>query len=161
MKSDKVTEEINELEFDLLKQKLMCSEEGEGWSAEFTETVEREYRRFLELTKAYPDLAIVPSGPIDTFWHYHILDTQKYGPDCEKVFGFFLHHFPYFGMRNAEDDSNLSYSWDNTVDLYRQHFGEPPVGLWDKGTRCPKCGRVAPYAMPRSSAATVRSSAPS
>lgn len=161
MTTNKITKEIKELEFDLLKQKLMCSEEGEGWSAAFTDTVEREYRRFLALTRAYPDKAIVPSGPVDTFWHNHILDTQKYGPDCEKVFGFFLHHFPYFGMRSAEDERNLADSWDSTVELYRQHFGEPPAGLWERGSRCPKCGRIAPYAMPRLSAAAVMPAASS
>lgn len=140
---------IADLDFTMVKRKLMEPEEGEGWSAEYAELVEREYCRFLALTRAYPDLAIVPSGPVDTFWHNHILDTQQYGPDCERVFGFFLHHFPYFGMRNAEDAANLARSWDNTIDLYRRHFGEPPTGMWSSGTRCPKCGRIAPFALPR------------
>lgn len=155
MTGENMMTDIDELEFDLLKLKLMDHDEGEGWSPDYIATVEREYRRFLALTRAYPDKAIVPSGPVDKFWHNHILDTQKYGPDCEKVFGFFLHHFPYFGMRGAEDERNLSESWDNTVELYRRHFGEPPAGLWEKGMRCPKCGRVTPYAMPRPSAPAV------
>lgn len=139
---------IEELDLGMIKRKLMEPEEGEGWSAEFCDLVEREYRRFLALTRAYPDLAIVPSGPVDKFWHTHILDTQKYGPDCEIVFGFFLHHFPYFGMRGADDVENLNRSWENTIEVYQKHFGAPVAGMWESGTRCPKCGRIAPYAMP-------------
>ena len=157
MSVEVMTKDIEELEFDLLKLKLMDSEEGEGWTKEYTDSVEREYRRFLALTRAYPELAIVPSGPVDKFWHGHILDTQKYGPDCEKVFGFFLHHFPYFGMRGAQDERNLTDSWINTIDHYRIHFGEPPHDLWDSGTRCPKCGRVDPYAMPRDAGMVTQS----
>lgn len=147
--NDRIMQGIEELDLGMIKRKLMDPDEGEGWTAEFCDLVEREYRRFLALTRAYPELAIVPSGPVDKFWHNHILDTQKYGPDCGRVFGFFLHHFPYFGMRGAEDVANLNRSWENTIVLYEKHFGAPPAGLWDSGTRCPKCGRIAPYAMPR------------
>jgi hypothetical protein len=139
--------EIENLDLVMVKRKLMDPEEGEGWSAELCDLVEREYHKFLALTRAYPELAIVPSGLVDKFWHNHILDTQKYGPDCLRIFGFFLHHFPYFGMRGAEDAANLHRSWDNTIEVYRRHFGEPPVGLWDSGARCPKCGRLEPFAM--------------
>lgn len=140
---------IDDLDFEMIKIKLMDVEEGEGWTRGYADQVDLEYRKFLALTKAYPELAIVPSGPVDKFWHNHILDTQRYGPDCEKIFGFFLHHFPYFGMRGAEDLSNLNTSWKNTIDAYRRHFGDPPPGFWDKGMRCPKCGRQAPFALPR------------
>jgi hypothetical protein len=140
---------INDLDLEMIKLKLMDQEEGEGWSREYAEQVEEEYRKFLALTRAFPDMAIVPSEPVDKFWHNHILDTQKYAPDCEKVFGFFLHHFPYFGMRGEEDMNNLNKSWDNTIDAYRKFFGDPPAGFWNSGMRCPKCGRIEAYAMPR------------
>jgi len=141
-------QEIQDIDLSMIKRKLMDPDEGQGWSAEFCDLVEQEYRRFLAMTRAYPDLAIVPSEPVDKFWHNHILDTQKYGSDCERVFGFFLHHFPYFGMRGAEDAANLIRSWENTINIYKKHFGTPLAGMWDAGTRCPKCGRIAPYAMP-------------
>jgi hypothetical protein len=147
------TKDIEVLDFSLITQKLMDPEEGEGWDTEFTALVAREYSRFLALTRAYPELAIVPSGPVDKFWHSHILDTQQYGPDCHRVFGYFLHHFPYFGMRGAADSANLAGSWENTISLYRHHFGEPPSGLWESGMRCPKCGRLEPFAQPRMTAA--------
>lgn len=145
---------IEDLEFDLLKLKLQDPEEGKGWTPDYTDTVCSEYKKFLALTRQYPKKAIVPSGPVDTFWHYHILDTQAYEVDCDKVFGFFLHHFPYFGMRSSQDSTNLQHAWDETRDLYSQHFGEQPEGLWASGSRCPKCGRIEhEYAMPRTIAA--------
>ena len=59
-------------------------------------------------------------------------------------------------MRGAEDASNLTRSWENTLSIYERHFGVPPEGLWESGARCPKCGRIAPFAMPgRELAATA------
>jgi hypothetical protein len=152
MQRQSLTAGIEDLDLEMIKLKLMDPDEGEGWTREYADQVCEEYRKFLALTRAYPDLAIVPSGPVDKFWHNHILDTQKYGPDCEEVFGFFLHHFPYFGMRGEEDLANLNASWENTIDAYRRHFGEPPPGFWESGMRCPKCGRQAPFALPRTTA---------
>lgn len=147
---------IEDLDLEMIKLKIMDPEEGEGWSREYADQVGEEYRKFLMLTRTYPELAIVPSGPVDAFWHNHILDTRKYGPDCEKVFGFFLHHFPYFGMRGEEDLANLNMSWDNTIQVYRRHFGAPPPGFWDAGMRCPKCGKLAAFALPREVAIVTR-----
>ena len=154
MSNESLMEGVEDLDFEMIKSKLTDSEEGEGWTREYTDEVCAEYRKFLALTRKYPDLAIVPSGPVDKFWHNHILDTQKYGPDCEAVFGFFLHHFPYFGMRSDEDAENLRISWENTLNVYHANFGEPPAGSWEAGTRCPKCGRLAAFAMPRNAAIT-------
>ena len=63
--------------------------------------------------------------------------------DCDKVFGGFLHHFPYFGMRGAEDAAALSQAYDETLSLYEAEFGLAPEDLWPREgmSRCPKCGR--------------------
>lgn len=150
--TDSLMAGIEDLDLEMIKLKLMDPDEGEGWSRDYVDQVCEEYRKFLTMTRLYPELAIVPSAPVDAFWHNHILDTQKYGPDCEKVFGFFLHHFPYFGMRGEEDMANLNSSWENTIQAYRRHFGEPPPGFWEAGMRCPKCGKQAPYSLPRETA---------
>jgi hypothetical protein len=60
---------------------------------------------------------------VDKFWHGHILDTLKYAEDCDVIFGRFLHHFPYFGMRGAEDAANLARAGEVTQRLYLQEFG--------------------------------------
>jgi hypothetical protein len=131
-----------QLDLAMIKTKLSDADEGLGWSEHYCDRVEREYRRFLALTSAYPDLAIVPSKIIDSFWHYHILDTQAYAEDCDRLFGFFLHHYPYFGMRGAEDAQALGDAYDVTLELYAAHFGTPPEDLWARSgaSRCPNCG---------------------
>jgi len=134
---------IDGLDFTMIKLKLMDADEGQGWSASFCDRVETEYRRYLALNRRYADRAIVPSKTVDNFWHAHILDTQAYAPDCEAVFGEFLHHYPYFGMRGEEDAQALGDAYDDTLNLYELHFGPPPEDLWARSgaSRCPNCGR--------------------
>jgi hypothetical protein len=86
------------------------------------------------------DKAIVPSSVVDDFWHLHILDTQKYYADCELFLGYFLHHFPYFGMRSEEDAQNLKTAWENTLAIYEEYFGAPNSTIWKGSNRCPNCG---------------------
>lgn len=67
---------------------------------------------------------MVPNKIMDIFWHYHILDTRAYHKDCEAVFGHYLHHFPYFGMRGEQDAQNLKNAFYKTKELYLETFGE-------------------------------------
>lgn len=114
------------LDLSMVKMKLQDAEEGKGWSAEQCEEAEVEYKRFLTLNLLFPK-SIVPTTVMDTMWHYHILDTRAYHRDSERIFGGYFHHFPYFGMRGAEDEQNLAHSFDNTRQLYEETFGEPIV----------------------------------
>jgi hypothetical protein len=115
---------IQALDLDPIKFKLMDREEGHGWSREYVDRMETEYKRFLMLLAAHPDQTLAPSKDVDRFWHGHILDTLKYAEDCDRVFGCFLHHFPYFGMRGAEDAANLAKAAEITEGLYLRQFGE-------------------------------------
>ncbi len=135
--------EINTIDFTMIKKKLMDAEEGENWSGVFCDRVALEYRRYLFLSKMHPNLAVVPSKIVDIFWHYHILDTQAYAEDCDTTFGYFLHHYPYFGMRGEDDAQALGTAYDQTLALYSEHFGLPPEDLWvrEGASRCPNCGR--------------------
>ena len=85
-------ERVASLDFSMLKRKLG---EEKGWSPEYQSEVEDLYRRFLALNIIYRDQKICPTGPIDDFWHAHILDTRAYESDCQDLFGEYLHHFPY------------------------------------------------------------------
>ena len=58
---------IATIDFSMVKLKLMDTEEGEGWSADQCDGVEREYRRYLALSRQYPDKAVVPSKVVDAF----------------------------------------------------------------------------------------------
>ncbi len=112
---------IDQLDLGPIKVKLM---RDEGWSVEQVNLAEKWYKRFLFLNFMYPSTSLVISKTLDKFWHHHILDTQKYAEDCQKVFGYFLHHFPYFGMRGDEDAKNLSDAFANTKKLLIQGFDE-------------------------------------
>jgi len=118
---------IAELDLDPIKVKLMHEESGEGWSLEKATAVEAEYRRFLILMKKFPEEQTAPLFDVDTFWHYHILDTMKYAEDCQRVFGYFLHHFPYIGLRGADDEAAHERVGQRMKELYEETFGEPYI----------------------------------
>jgi hypothetical protein len=126
--------DIEIMDFFMIKLKLQDSEEGPGWTPEVCDAVEKEYKRFLALKRAYTDREIVPNKLVDIFWHQHILDTAKYVSDCENLFGHFLHHYPYFGMQGVDDYANLCSAFEETKVLYELHFGEA-LELADKA-RC-------------------------
>jgi hypothetical protein len=127
MISNNEFEQISELDLDPIKVKLMHPESGEGWTMEKVNAVEVEYRRFLYLMKMFPNEATAPLEDVDTFWHYHILDTIKYADDCQQLFGYFLHHFPYIGMRGEDDKAALDEMGDRMRSLYESTFGEAYV----------------------------------
>src|SRR5712692_7795104 len=121
---EEIVAAIQALDLEPIKFKLMDHEEGQGWSREYVDQMEIAYRRFLTLSVKYPEETIAPSKDVDKFWHGHILDTMKYAEDCQNVFGYFLHHFPYFGMRGEEDAANLAEAGRTTQRLYEQEFGK-------------------------------------
>jgi hypothetical protein len=114
---------IAEIDLEMVKMKLREPEEGEGWTAEQCDSAEIEYKRYLHLCKKYGK-GIVPNKIMDTVWHYHILDTPAYQADCQQIFGYFLHHYPYFGLRGEEDAQNLQISFEQTKIHYEEAFGE-------------------------------------
>ncbi|MFP5393696.1 MAG: glycine-rich domain-containing protein, partial [Gammaproteobacteria bacterium] len=128
MKSTTAYDAIEALNLDRIKMKLMHSS-GEGWSKEHADAVEVEYRRFLYLIKLYPNEQTTPTVEVDTFWHYHILDTMKYAQDCEATFGFFVHHQQYLGMEGTDEDTaEHGDAIDRMRELYEETFGLPYPG---------------------------------
>ena len=117
----------------------MC-DEGPQWSVEKCNIVDSVYRNWLKLVLLYPNQAIVPNKDIDEFWHTHILDTAKYAYDCEQIFGYFLHHFPYFGLRGESDKADLESSFKVSCDLYKKEFGSTMSTEIEFGSSNAKCG---------------------
>ena len=115
---------IADLDLEPIKVKLMHVESGEGWSLEKVNATEFEYRRFLYLMKTFPNEQTAPLMDVDIFWHYHILDTMKYFIDCENVFGYYLHHFPYIGLRGEDDEEAHERVGNRMKELYEETFGE-------------------------------------
>jgi hypothetical protein len=118
---------IAALDLEPIKVKLMHEESGEGWTLEHANAVEFEYRRFLFLMNEYPHEQTAPLVDVDTFWHYHILDTMKYHADCDAVFGHYLHHFPYIGLRGEDDAAAHLRVGQRMKELYEDTFGEDYV----------------------------------
>ena len=115
---------VDAIDFTWLKAKLTLDAE---MTPELCDEAESLYRRFLALNMRYPDIVLCPTGPIDRFWHAHILDTRAYERDCVQLFGRILHHFPYFGMRGPEDRAELERAFEQSVDLFIRHFGIDPT----------------------------------
>lgn len=134
-------EAIQGLDLGPIKFKLMYASDGPGWTREATDRAETLYRRFLVLVAENPDKPIVPSEEVDAFWHAHILDTMKYAEDSMSVFGHFLHHFPYFGLRGEADRAEMNRAFEDTVNLYQQRFGssEPRYDQSSEGAVCSGC----------------------
>jgi hypothetical protein len=128
MNTNDLFDAVMQLDLEPIKKKLMHAASGEGWSLDKANAVEKEYRRFLCLMKMYPDEDTAPLVDVDTFWHYHILDTMKYAADCQKAFGYFLHHYPYVGMGDEDDEQFRLDSGDRMRELYEATFGEAYPG---------------------------------
>lgn len=118
--------DIAEIDLEMVKMKVADPDEGAGWTAEQCDDAEVEYKRYLVLCRKYPhpEHSVVPNKIMDTMWHYHILDTRAYCRDCDRVFGGYFHHFPYFGMRGDDDAVRLRSAFGKTKALYKATFGE-------------------------------------
>ena len=159
-KHEATLKEIDLLDMSMVKMKLCLpvEKEGKSWTTERADDCERFYKMFLKLhVICSPGTRIVPTKEIDEMWHAHILDTRKYHQDCERIFGWYLHHFPYFGLRSKEDADSLQRSFSNTCALFMEYFGEDPSRHVQKaqgqccgvdhgankascGSRCNQCG---------------------
>jgi hypothetical protein len=114
---------VDELDLEPVVFKLMHPETGcLGLSLSHADRDVALYRCFLKLCVLYPDTTIVPTRSIDRVWHTHILDTAKYRTDCDRVFGMFLDHFPYAGLRGADDRHAWGEDFRRTRALFLKHF---------------------------------------
>jgi hypothetical protein len=117
---------INQLDFTDQNATLISYH---GWEKEKVFATEVIYRKWLVLHKVYDqEIVIAPNKQLDDYWHFHILDTRKYMKDCEYVFGGYLHHYPYFGLSDAEAASDLETAFQLSRDLFIKHFGHDLIG---------------------------------
>ncbi len=109
------------------------------WTLEKALLVEAQYKTFLFMTLTLSE-AVVPTQDIDEMWHNHILDTRLYALHCKEVFGRFIDHFPYFGVRGGNDAQLLKESYKDTVQKFRKYapiFGAVLINL--HGTESSLC----------------------
>ncbi|MCZ7423893.1 MULTISPECIES: hypothetical protein [unclassified Micromonospora] len=117
---------IDAIDFGPLKHRLTQGRDvlGSEWSPARADYYERLYKNWLYLRRRYEGELLPPHIDIDEFWHGHILDTHAYFAHCDRIFGYYFHHFPYFGTRGPADRTNLSNAWQQTQDRYHAEFGE-------------------------------------
>jgi len=135
---ERVKSAIEALDLEMIKLKLMDAEEGLGWSREYLDQVEAAYKRYLFLAFKHEGQPIVPLADVDKFWHQHILDTRKYANDCQRIFGHFFHHYPYFGMLGEKDAVEFEKAKKVTRQLYEQEFGES-YNFFGEDMKCLHC----------------------
>ncbi|MBL4653724.1 MAG: hypothetical protein JKY53_12815 [Flavobacteriales bacterium] len=127
-------QKVYAINFNAIKWKLTQSSEA-SMTVEACEFAVEEYRKFLVLKLLYPRAELVPNKLVDKMWHVHILDTKSYREDCNQVFGFFLDHFPYFGIYGADDQKQLAQAFEVSKKLYEKHFGAYPEQV-NHASRC-------------------------
>ncbi len=125
-KAEETIQKIHSIDLSMIEMKLK-SQKGGNWSETKVKEGIKWYKRFLILNVKYPTKSIVPTAIIDEVWHTHILDTRKYAEDCQTVFGYFVHHFPYFGLRSHEDAVKSKQAFEETLMLFELEFNESPV----------------------------------
>ena len=125
---------INNIDFSSIIEKL-CSADRllcRKWSLVEAEVAIQYYKNFLFLNKKYLDEfpVIPPMLEVDEIWHHHILDTRRYINDCNQIFGYYFHHFPYFGTRDHSDKENLDTAFQLTQTLHEAEFGSKMLSIW-------------------------------
>ncbi|MCS5709872.1 hypothetical protein [Candidatus Berkiella aquae] len=122
-------EYIYNIDFSMLIYKITKSDPNIAriWDEESALKVVRYYQNYLWILRRYSrDYPVIPpSTDIDEIWHHHILDTYKYHEDCLAIFGQYLHHYPYFGMRGESDYAELERTFKITQALHMKEFNEP------------------------------------
>lgn len=118
---------IDKIDFSMLIGKISAPDVNIArvWLPETAGIAVDYYRHFLWMLRKYGrNEVLAPSSEIDEIWHHHILDTYKYHEDCQAIFGRYLHHYPYFGMRGDNDADALSLAFARTQALHYEEFGD-------------------------------------
>lgn len=125
---------IDRMDFELIKCKLMSGDKlvSREWTLLEAEIAIQYYKNFLFLNKKYAGEfpVLPPLLEVDEVWHHHIMDTRQYEKDCERIFGYFFHHYPYFGTRSEEDNLNLQAAFELVQKLHEAEFGKKMVSVW-------------------------------
>ncbi|MGJ8652520.1 MAG: glycine-rich domain-containing protein [Opitutaceae bacterium] len=100
-----------------------------GWTANFTDRVIEEYRRFLFLS-VVTDHIVTPAEEVDQVWHMHICYTKSYWQElCQEVLGRPLHHNPSLG--GDKEFSKYRQCYLDTLESYESCFGSAaPIDIW-------------------------------
>jgi hypothetical protein len=132
LSSDKDPEFFSYLDLSRFVPKLLKEEPQSFPYAPTAWSAIVEYKRFLALKKALPNLEISPSPLVDKVWHMHILDTRRYMKDCDYIFGSYMHHSPSFDL-DEDERHEMAERFRTTLEAYEKVFGIPaPEDIWPR-----------------------------
>src|SRR6185437_430953 len=131
---------VDELDLEPVVYKLMHPEPAiPRLSLEQADQAVALYRGFLKLRALRPGFALVPTRLIDQVWHTHVLDTAKYRADCDQVFGRFVDHYPYAGLRGELDRRSWNSNFTRTRQFFYEYFGVD-IGAQPAASACSNHG---------------------
>lgn len=90
------------------------------WTWGYAQAVSQEYRNFVALLVINPNATYGMAGPVDEFWHEHILHTRDYQSMCSATVGEFVHHEAAAVL--ASD--GVDFYADETIPALHRTFGE-------------------------------------
>lgn len=96
-----------------------------GCNSQTAKAIETEYRKFLSLALGDPHTTFGMAGPVDEFWHEHLLDSRDYVKFCADIFGDYVHHIPR-SLDGAPDPT----SYRVTVEALRRRYGRVNRRVW-------------------------------
>ncbi|SKB31050.1 glycine-rich domain-containing protein [Malaciobacter marinus] len=126
---------VETLDFTLAIEKLQTQSTG-GWTKKRAIKAVNDYKKYLAITKVLDGYQLVPNGDIDEIWHYHIMDTRQYVKDCYEIFGGFLHHYPYFGMIDEENEKKWLETQEVSQNIWKNLFNEDLY--YTEAQKCPQ-----------------------
>jgi hypothetical protein len=108
--------DIASLDLDAVAYKLHLDQ---GWGLKPIDRAIADYRIFLQAVR-HRGSEMVPSRRVDAVWHHHILDTEKYMADCARLFGGYVHHYPYSGLFGEADAARQHARFERSLAVYEE-----------------------------------------
>ncbi len=140
-----ITQMIDGLNLDMILTQLTkkTTDNQNPWTKEEAETAIKWYKRFLIIHAKYHDAGpFAPSKMIDEVWHHHILFSKRYQSDCQKTFGYYLHHNPAGNTKGEKE--RLKILFKKTNKYFMIEFGEICNSKKGKLVLAGRCGSCLP-----------------
>src|SRR6266446_5177676 len=100
-----------------LKQIMAAIRKKERWNVDRAKTAEHWYKNFLWMCYLNRKRPVAALGrDADIVWHNHILDTKRYRDDCDKIFGGYLDHRPFFGKLTKPDEEAVEETIEEAIE---------------------------------------------
>jgi hypothetical protein len=110
--------------------------EREGVDEETIVSLDKEYKRYMEIVAQNRHLKLPVSPPVDQFWHTHILFTRDYTNFSHQACGNYIHHQPAI---TETERLALAPAYKVILKIYEEMFGFPDEEFWPRDCICSSC----------------------